>query len=276
MMPTPQSRGLSGKSFLVTRPEGQADVLLRGIRALGARADHIPFLAIEPIPNLAPLASIAHMLPDYAACIFISANAARIAWPMLSQGGWPGDRVAACVGPGTAAVLRELGVQRIIMPESCFDSEGLLAEGIFVKAHCEGRAFALIRGEGGRDYLAQALRARGAHVDEASVYRRQLHPDAVERLQTWLHLQTDPANVMLIVSSSDSLQRVISAADQALASRLKQLPVLVPHGRIAEIACQLGFNHVETTAGGDNGLLDYLRSYNGSSTTTLTDETGAS
>lgn len=264
---------LGGKRFLVTRPQGQADTLLAGIRALGATADHIPFLAIEPIPDLAPLVSIARKLPDYAACIFISANAVRIAWPVLNQVGWPAERIAACVGPGTAAVLRALGVQRIIQPESRFDSEGLLAESGFAPPRCDGQAFALIRGEGGRDLLAASLRARGARVDEVAVYRRHLHPDALAHLQGWLR---DPATDILIVSSSESLQRVISAADPALIAQLQLLPVLVPHSRIAETARQLGFEHVETSAGGDEGLLDFLRSYNGTRKTTITDETGAS
>ena len=245
----------------MTRPEGQAAGLLAGIRALGAQAEHIPWLAIEPIADTALLESIAHRLSDYVACIFISANAVRLAWPVLGQEGWPQNTMAACIGPGTAAALRERGVTRIVMPESRYDSEGLLAEEVFARQCCDGQAFALIRGEGGRDLLAQSLRARGARVDEVAVYRRTRHPDALSRLQGWI---AKGGGVMLI-SSSESLQQVLSVAPGPLQQALKQQPVLVPHPRIAEVARQSGFDNVTVTAGGDDGMLEALRSYNAQS-----------
>lgn len=259
-MMSPHLSGICGRSFLVTRPEGQALVLMDGLRALGAKAEHIPFLAIEPIDDRAAIEHITGSLSAYTACIFISANAVRVAWPVLTKAGqgWPENLAAACVGPGTANVLRELGVAHVVMPRCRFDSEGLLAEPFFEESRCHGHAFAMIRGEGGRDFLAQSLRARGARVDEAAVYQRCLHPDVLSRLQNWV----DAGGGTLLVSSSESLQRVMSAAPQALRTRLQTLPILVPHSRIAECAYQLGFSDVTTSAGGDAGMLDYLRSYN--------------
>lgn len=254
----PQTSGLCGRSFLVTRPEGQAAGLIAGIQNLGCRAEHIPFLAIEPLADLAPLEVVARSLTGYAACIFISANAARLAWPVLSRAGWPQAQVAACIGPGTARVLRDLGVQPIVMPEARYDSEGLLAEAYFVETQCQGKAFALIRGEGGRDVLAQTLRTRGATVDEVPIYRRCLHPQALSRLQAWLAA----GGGALVISSSESLRQVMVAAMPVLQEQLRQQPVLVPHPRIADVAVQLGFADVAVTAGGDAGLLDALRSYN--------------
>lgn len=260
----PQSTGLCGRSFLVTRPEGQAEGLLAVIRALGGHAAHIPFLAIEPVPAQGALEAIARASNDYAATIFISANAVRMAWLSLSAGqdSWPENRVAACIGPGTARALVELGVHQIIVPAAQYDTEGLLAEAFFAQPHCEGKAFALIRGEGGRDVLAQSLRARGARVDEVAVYRRTLHPDALERLQDWMA----SGGGTLLISSSESLRCLISAAPRAVQQELITQPLLVPHSRIAEVARELGFNRVTVTAGGDVGMLDALRSYNAGDT----------
>ena len=253
---------LSGVRILVTRPEGQADKLLSGIRMLGGTANHIPFLAIEPILDTSALAQIAHQLSTYRACIFISANAVACASPILASRGWPPSVVGAAVGPGTAALLRANGVTQVIVPAHRFDSEGLLEEEIFSVAACRGKAFALIRGEGGRDLLAQTLRERGARVDELVVYRRRLHPQALARLSEWLEAGIQ-SNRLMLISSSDSLRRVMDSVSPAIAASLRHVPLLVPHPKIAIAAQNMGFNTVAVSAGGDDGLLESLRSYNG-------------
>ena len=272
MSPQPFAQPLHGKRFLVTRPEGQADQLLAGIRALGGDVTHIPFLAIEPAIDQAALKQIADHLPQYRACIFISANAVQCAWSGLAPQGWPRTLAAATVGPGTARVLLARGVSHIIVPARRFDSEGLLAEPDFAENQCHGQAFALIRGEGGRDFLAQTLRERGAQVDEAAVYRRRLHPAALSRLAEWLAAGA-PAASTLLVSSSESLQRVLEQAAPLLVEQLRSATLLVPHPKIADSAQRLGCKRVFTSAGGDAGLLEALRSYNTMSKIPMTNET---
>lgn len=256
---------LSGQHFLVTRPAGQGAQLLAGIEALGGVATHIPFLKITVRTDQSALAHIAQSLPTYDACIFISANAAQVAWPTLAATGWPTALVAVAIGPGTARVLRDLGASQVIFPTSQFDSEGLLAEAAFSEYACRGRRIALIRGEGGRDFFANTLRQRGAQVDEAAVYTRSLCGEAVPSLRAWLETIPKTCAVNLLISSSESLQRLMTAIDQLdamLAHRLRNLPVLVPHVRIGECAQRLGFAQVMLTPGGDAGILDFLRSYN--------------
>lgn len=234
-----------------------------GIRALGGDATHIPLLAIEPLPESRALTQIAHRLAEYRAVIFISANAVRIAWPALTRNAtlaWPSDVAAATVGPGTARELKARGVSHIIMPVHRFDSEGLLSEAFFAENLCQDQRFALIRGEGGRDLLAQTLRERGARVDEASVYQRALHPLALQQLRAWVNEASAPA--LLLISSSESLERTMSAATDDLALALRALPILVPHPRIAESARCLGFEQVAVSEGGDEGMLACLQTYN--------------
>ena len=253
---------LSGLRVLVTRPAGQADKLLSGIRALGGVAEHIPFLAIEPIDDSGALALMADRLPTYRACIFISANAVSYALPVLTTRGWPASVAGAAVGPGTAALLRASGVAEVVMPEYQFDSEGLLSESFFNEASCQGQAFALIRGEGGRDFLANILRARGARVDELAVYRRTMNPRALALLTDWL-VSASASPRLMVVSSSESLRNVVGAVTLPVADVLRRIPLLVPHPKIAEAAHALGFARVIVSNGGDEGLLETLRSYNG-------------
>ena len=252
---------LGGRHILVTRPAGQAENLIAGIEQLGGRATHIPFLAINPVVDAAPLTKIANHLTDYQACIFISANAVQLAWPILTrQHPWPPTLVAATVGPGTANVLRERGVSCVVLPETRYDSEGLLALPVFAAEWCQGRAFALIRGEGGRDLIAKTLRERGAQVDEASAYERALHPDALTAVQQLMRQDLPAA---MVVTSSESLQRVMMVMSEDLAHALRHVPIIAPHERIAQVARSLGFEQVMVSAGGDAGILRFLQTYNG-------------
>lgn len=273
-MRQPLSGPLVGQHILVTRPVGQASNLIAGIAQLGGRSTHIPFLAINPLADLHDLEQIAGQLSTYQACIFISANAVQAAWPILTrQHPWPATLTAATVGPGTAQVLRNLGVSRIVLPAAHFDSEGLLALPLFASAQCQGQAIALIRGEGGRDLIANALRARGARVDEASTYERTLHPRAINAMQQLMHqsLSAQDRPSAMIVTSSESLLRLERAAPAELLRAMQQVPIIAPHARIAQAAHTLGFTQVFVSEGGDDGILKFLQTYNGSS---LTDAPG--
>jgi uroporphyrinogen-III synthase len=264
-MPQPLTGPLVGQHILVTRPAGQAASLIAGIEQLGGRATHIPFLAINPVADLSALEQIASRLTRYQACLFISANAVQMAWPLLThQAPWPETLTAAVVGPGTAQVLRGLGVSRVVLPEARYDSEGLLALPFFAPDQCLGKAFALIRGEGGRDLIARTLQERGAQVDEATTYERSFHPDAVAAMQQLMHQSLPSA---MVVTSSESLQRFQLAAPADLVRAIQQVPIIAPHERIAQVARASGFHQVVISAGGDDGILKFLQTYNGSSST---------
>lgn len=268
-MPQPLTSPLVGQHILVTRPAGQAAVLMAGIEQLGGRVTHIPFLAIKPASDLADLETIAAHLEQYRACLFVSANAVHAAWSVLTRHQpWPNYLAAAVVGPGTTRVLRQLGVSEVLQPEVQFDSEGLLSLPFFSPEQCRGRAFALIRGEGGRDLIARTLRERGARVDEASVYQRSLDSDAV--IETAQLMLMDQPSAM-IVTSSESLQRFMGAAPEVLARAVRLLTIVVPHERIAQCAAGLGYENVVVCDGGDEGILRFLQTYNERS---LTDEPG--
>lgn len=220
--------------------------------------------------DLSALENIASRLACYQACIFISANAVQSAWPTLTaRQPWPESLTAAVVGPGTAQVLRRLDVTRIVLPQAQFDSESLLALPLFRPDLCEGRAFALIRGEGGRDLIARALRERGARVDEACTYERSLDSGAVSSVQELLLRECVAKDRLsaMIVTSSESLERFMKATPPPLAQTIRNMHIIAPHERIALLARSLGFEKVTVCGGGDDGILKFLQTYNGSSST---------
>jgi len=89
---------------------------------------------------------------------------------------WPPGVWAGSPGPGTTQALAAVDVPdtSLVQPDPAggrFDSEGLWEQLQF--RPWAGRRVLVVRGEDGRDWLADALRARGAEVDFVASYRRK-------------------------------------------------------------------------------------------------------
>ena len=156
---------LSGRTIAVTRARPQASALAMRLQALGAAVVEAPMISIEPLavelPDLAGYDLLCVTSPNGVQRLFELARDAR---------GLAGPRIAA-IGPGTAAALRERGIEPDVVPERAV-SEGLVEALADVPV---SRAL-LARGEQGRDVLRDALRARGAEVDVLAVYRTVAEP----------------------------------------------------------------------------------------------------
>ncbi|MBI5437069.1 MAG: uroporphyrinogen-III synthase [Nitrosomonadales bacterium] len=155
----------------------------------------------------------------------------------------------ATVGQGSAKALRDLGVQEIIAPQDRFDSEALLA--LPELQNVKGWRVVIFRGDGGRELLGDTLKARGAKVEYAECYRR-----AKPQQDAGALLAADPHAIT--VSSSEALGYLWDMLDEPGRMRLANVPLFVPHARIAEAAQRLGWRNVIPTAGGDDGLLSGL------------------
>jgi uroporphyrinogen-III synthase len=189
----------------VTRPQEQAGALCQRIEALGWHAIPFPAIAIESLrPAPAPRAS------DYDLLLFVSRNAVLHGLPQL--GPIPASVRIGSVGNGTASQLREQGLTVQLVPEANADSEGLLA--IPALRQVAGARVLILRGEGGRPLLGDALRERGARVDYAEVYRRRLPAaDVGPVLRQW------PALDLVLVTSNevlDHLEALLGPRAQAL------------------------------------------------------------
>ena len=217
------SRSLAGVGVLVTRPSHQSHALTSAIESHGGKAVHFP--AIEILPrNAAAVIEDAYRLaaPDIA--IFISSNAVLHGLQYAE-----GARIAV-VGPATAEAVAGAGQAVDIMPGDGFDSEHLLAMAeLFDVA---GKRVRIIRGQDGRELLADTLRARGAEVDYLSVYERSLplyRADEVEALLAeW---KAGRVNVVTIMSVA-SLSNLVSLLPDAAIPMLKRTPLVTPAERV--------------------------------------------
>jgi uroporphyrinogen-III synthase len=116
----------------------------------------------------------------------------------------------------------------------------------------------IFRGAGGREALAETLRARGATVEYAECYRR-VRPefDAAPLLEAWARKGVDAVTV----TSSEGLRNFADMIGPAGRERLPATPLFVPHPRIAEAAHELGVRKVIVTGPGDDGMLTGLTAY---------------
>lgn len=240
---------LSGITVLLTRPAEQSAALASALRNAGASVCELPLIEIEEVTDQESCDKIKSLilnLDHYAAAIFVSTNAARFGmqwidryWPQLPTG-----LSAYAVGPGTAEVLRGFDWP-VYCPDKGVTSEDLLAlPGL---KHVEGQRIALFRGVGGRELLAETLRARGAKVDYLELYRRHT-PDYSTDLMAGL-IRDYHINAV-VVSSAQILEVLLHALHQD-ASLMKTIPVIVPSERVRQKALDAGLNIVINAGGVD-------------------------
>lgn len=246
---------LAGRRILVTRPLAQAAGLARLIGEAGGEAVLFPTIEIADPANPAPARALLGRLEEFDLAIFISINAVERGLALLARP-WPANVRAAAVGAGTRRLLEERGLRGVIAPESRSDSEALLACPEF--AAIRGRRVLIVRGEGGREALREALRERGATVEYAECYRRvRPQADPAPLLAAWardaLHAVT--------VSSAEALANLQAMLGASGAGALRATPVLVPHPRVAQEAAQLGCERVVVAGPGDGEMLERLVAY---------------
>lgn len=241
---------LAGLNIVVTRPRDQATALAQHIEQLGGHAILFPLLEISPVADPQPLRTLVARLQEFQLAIFISPNAVRYGMEAIRAAGeLPPKLKLACVGQGSAKVLRELGVQHVIAPQNGADSEALLV--LPELQQVAGWRVAIFRGDSGRELLADALTARGAKVEYAACYQR-----VKASLDMAALLAAEPH--ALTVTSSEALTHLWGVSDAAAHKRLATLPLFVPHERIAQAARAMGFARVAVTESGDDGMMAAL------------------
>ncbi|HEY9024177.1 MAG TPA: uroporphyrinogen-III synthase [Burkholderiaceae bacterium] len=238
-------------TVLVVRPRAQAAAWVADLAALGVAARALPLIAILPAPEPA---RVAEAFAGVAASttqpvlVFVSPNAVHGFFDAAAASSWPAQAWAAATGPGTVAALRERGVPagRIVAPGDDapqFDSEALWS--LVAAWPWAGRPAWIVRGNGGRDWLGDQLRAAGADVRVVQSYGRaapSLDPGERALLDAAL---AEPARWIWMFSSSEAIDNLQALAPGA---RWGDGRALASHPRIAERARELGFGRVTTLA----------------------------
>jgi len=246
---------LRGCGIAITRPPGQAGHLAGLILSAGGKPVLFPLIAIAPLADYSRFELALAGLNHYDWAIFISSNAVQNAMPRLLDklGSVPKNLRFASIGPMTAAELAKFGVADIFTPQARFDSESLLA--LPEMQIMANKKVMIFRGIGGRDLLADTLKARGAAVDFAECYRRvnpQTNAGALSEL--WQNKQLHA----VVITSSEAMRHLLDIADDGKAAWIKNVTLCVNHRRIAELPLQLGLRVAIAEAPGDEAVLQCL------------------
>jgi len=270
LKPSIKTKQAMSPSVVVTRPLTQAEELLPAIEAAGRHAALFPLLEIAPLQDPADLAALRAALAqisDYALVAFVSPNAIDAAFAMLPA--WPQGVPIGIMGEGSRRALARHGVDDgnaiIFSPtEARTDSETLLA--VLDLDALRARQVMILRGQSGRELLADRLREEGVLVTQVAAYRRSapaFDPGRQAQLAALLASKND-----WIVTSSEALRNLAQMARQLAAlghcpdavAKMQQQRLIIPHARIAETAQSEGFLDVCLTASGDEALLAALQS----------------
>lgn len=273
---------LSGLTIVNTRPKKQALALSQILKNAGARVIEQPVIEITDITDTLDDDDWKSRLLQVDIIIFISANAVEyfLQWYVSQSGArqnnntndtppkeekdfglFSGNMRIATVGKATAKGLQSQSEQLLgeaifadIVPDQGNDSESLLKHPAF--KNCTNKNILIVRGQGGREYLAEQLRHRGARVDYMEVYQRSMASltrvgEEIELLELIGNKQVD----FIVITSSEGLSNLLSLVGQALQPVANKVSheyhlqalafiavckILVVHPKIAEKARDLG------------------------------------
>ena len=231
--------------LIVTRPLAQAAAWVQDLRALGLDAQALPLIDITPAADPARVQAAWQQLPGFALVMFVSANAVAHFFALMPAGAaWPAGVKAASTGPGTTAALLAAGVPptAVVQPApgtTRFDSEALWTQLSAQDWH--GQRALVVRGEEGRDWLADTLRGHGAQVHFVAAYQRHAPQPGLAGRALLAQALAAPALHLWLFSSSEALGHLRGLAPAANWSRSR---ALASHPRIVQAARAVGFGQV--------------------------------
>ncbi|MDF3936854.1 uroporphyrinogen-III synthase [Pseudomonas citronellolis] len=244
--------------LLLTRPQEECAALAATLAEHGVASASLPLLAIEPLEETPEQRSLLLDLDRYCAVVVVSKPAARLGLERVDRY-WPQPPARQswfAVGAATAAILDDYGL-RVHHPENGDDSEALLGLPALEQAlQVPGPRVLILRGEGGREFLAERLRGQGVAVDYLELYRRVLPVYPPGELARRVR---DEALNALLVSSGQGLEHLLALAGDDW-PELAGLPLFVPSERVAELAREAGAQRVIDCRGANAAaLLEALR-----------------
>jgi len=229
---------------IVTRPRAQADDWVRALVSRGLDAQALPLIDIGPASEPELVREAWHRLPALHFVMFVSANAVEQFFALRPPGtDWPTGLAAGSTGQGTSAALRGCGVSPALIaqpaPGEPSESEALWRQ--IAHRPWAGKHVLLVRGEDGRDWLAQRFQQAGATVTFLAAYRRRPPAWTPEQAALLNQALAAPQEHLWLFSSSEAVGHLRAMAPGADWSSSR---AVATHPRIAQAAREAGFAQV--------------------------------
>ena len=180
--------------------------------------------------------------------------------PQANPNRWNQADNGAAPGPGTADALRAEGIVDAAIVEPApdapqFDSEALWQR---LAGHdWQGTSVLVVRGDGGRDWLAGRLVEAGAAVDTVAAYARVAPQLSAEERRSVAAAFADPEGHAWLFSSSEAIANLESLAGTPWPNRAR---AIATHPRIAARARQAGFASVSEVPPGLDAVVACIQS----------------
>ena len=234
------AKGAGQPTLIVTRPRPQCAAWLARLGELGVKAVALPLIEILPARDPAPVAAAWASLGEVDLAVFVSPNAVEQFFQHADRP-WPARALAACVGPGSAQALIERGVPAAQVVQPAADANSLDSEHLWQqlspRRDWTGARVLLLRGDGGREWLAEQLTAAGASVEAVTTYHRA-GPRFNAAEQALLDaIRAEPTGFVWLFSSAEAVGHLLGYG-------LVGQRAIATHPRIAEAARAAGFDPV--------------------------------
>lgn len=229
----------SNINVLITRPEAAGRELQHHLKKNGIKSLCQPFFDYQAKDTLEQLTSLQRQLAA-PIIIFVSVAAVEFANKLLPITAWAKQDVIA-VGSATQQKLEALNVSAYV-PEQ-HDSEGLLA--LPQLNNINSKDVIIIRGDGGRELIAETLTARGANVHYFESYRRVWRNLSQNLFKTWQQQQIN----CILVTSNALLEFIVNLISQSDTYWKEDCIWIVASSRIANNAEKVGLKRVMNAHG---------------------------
>ena len=240
-------------TILVTRPSPAGEALVSRLRALGRVAFHSPLIDFAPGNQLASLPNLLSSFNQQDLVFVLSQHAVSDADRALRQSttNWPDTVNYFAIGRTTGLIFHRVSSLPVLYPQDGETSETLL--NLPALQRIQGKKALILRGNGGRELLAETLTERGVDVTYCECYQRSpVYYDASEQSALWQRAGVDT----LVVTSGEMLQQLYQLVpDYYRNSWLLRCNLVVVSERLAALARQLGWSAIRVAENADNDAL---------------------
>ncbi|CAH0299159.1 Uroporphyrinogen-III synthase [Rahnella aquatilis] len=164
---------------------------------------------------------------------------------------WPDTGNYFAIGRTTGLIFHRVSSLPVLYPQDGETSETLL--NLPALQRIQGKKALILRGNGGRELLAETLTERGVDVTYCECYQRSpVYYDASEQSALWQRAGVDT----LVVTSGEMLQQLYQLVpDYYRNSWLLRCNLVVVSERLAALARQLGWSAIRVAENADNDAL---------------------
>lgn len=221
-------------TLLIIRPSNRPQQDIQTCHAAGWQAQVLSPIEIEA--DRSALNKLPEQFKQADVVFWVSPTAIETAAPHLNFSDGPKAHIT--VGQTSQHTLAQFSPYPVFSPEDGNDSEAVLRMPIWKNLPPNARVL-IIRGHGGRDYLADKLSALGFQIDFAEIYFRR--PHAID----WQHFKTEDI-AAAYVTSGELAREFFHQIPPQFSRFFESLLYFTHHPRIADALRIVGAKHVET------------------------------